>query len=81
MRKLGRARRRVVLMACCGTMVAASSPLLERALMGALHVPAVWIVLPTVGLEVVWVAFVVVALSRLKAAEACEAAEKGSGEA
>jgi len=81
MKKLSLARQRVVVMAsglCC---VAAGSPMLERDLAGALHVPMAWIVIPCVALEIVAFGFVATALARLKADEARAADEKGSGEA
>ncbi len=78
-RTLSVARKRVVLMASCGAVAAGLSPMLERAVAGALHLPMAWIALPTVGLEAVWFAFLVTSLVRLKADEAREA-ENGSGE-
>jgi hypothetical protein len=81
MKKLSLARRRVVVMASALCCVAAASPMLERELAGALHVPLAWIVIPGVGLEIVAFGFVATALARLKADEAREAVKKGSGEA
>jgi hypothetical protein len=52
--------------------------MLERALAQSLHVPMAWIVVPSVGLEIVAMVFVLKALINLKAGEA---AEKGSAEA
>ncbi len=78
MKKLSMARRRVVVMASGFSCLAATSPVLERGLAAALHVPMAWIVVPSVGLEIVAMVFVLKALINLKAGEA---AEKRSGEA
>lgn len=80
MKKLSLARRRVVVMAAGLCSLSASSPLLGRDFASVLHVPMAWIVIPTVGLEAVAMGYVLVALSRLKADEAREANEQGSGE-